>query len=164
MTKSPLTLLSLAARKLFEEQYCEFVKLYPPVRRSVARKLAAIFVAEGEELSKELDRIKTDLAGLLECRSHYIMRTMRKVLGHWTQDVQRAVKLLKLMQTTLASNDDWRFADLSFLTFFTESSRRAIKGIPLYIREAKHPEPVFLFAKFAFYFSNSRHVHQICHL
>ena len=150
--KSPLTLASLSARKLFEKQYNTFERLPPNPRRVIAQRLAATFLEEGEEILKVLVKLKEEIETPLRRRDPRVKRLLDHVICAWIHSIKRADKALKLTLQILSQSNGWDSADVSTLAFYTEGSRWIGENIVAFAEEARCSSiRGFLFTKFKFY-------------
>lgn len=150
--KSPLTLASLAARKLFEKQYNSFERLPLYTRKVITQKLATTFLEEGNEVLEVLESLKEETSAPLRKRDPRVKRLLEHILCAWIGSIRRASKVLKSTIKVLSQDNGWDSADVSTLAFYTEGSRWIGENIVAFAEEARCSSiRGFLFAKFKFY-------------
>ena len=156
--KSPLTLISLSARKLFERQYDSFERLPLYTRKVVTQKLAVTFLKEGEEAFGVFEKLKGEIETLLRRRDPKVKQMLEHILHAWICDTRRANIALKRTLELLSREIDWESADVSTLVFYTEVSRGIGENIVAFVEEARCSSiRGFLFAKFKFYHPTRLH-------
>lgn len=153
MEQNPLSLLSLAARRLFERQYCMFKKLPLHTQRIIAVKLVAAFRTEADQLTVDLFNLEYELREHLRSKVGRVADTLNDIMHTWMKEVQTAHSRLVELHLAMTLYRHRTQPDYRCLVYFRECSQSIREDMPFFRSEVVHPDPgEFLFSRFAIFF------------
>ena len=152
MDKNPSSLLSLAARKLFERQFCTFKKLPSHTQRMIAMKLVRVFRIEADQLTVDLLNLEYELRSHLQSKNDEIATTLNSIMHTWMREVRHAHSRLVGLHLSMTLRHRIQH-DYRCLVYFRECSQCIREDMPFFKNEAVHRDPgEFLFSRFAISF------------
>lgn len=151
MDKNPSSLLSLAAKKLFERQFCTFKKLPLHTQKVIALKLIKAFRMEADQLTVDLFNLEYECRKHIRSKTDIIEKTLNQILRDWIKEVQHVQSRLAGLSCGMARYNRVQ-PDYRCLVFFRECFCSIKESIPFFKSEAVYPDPaVFLFSRFAIF-------------
>lgn len=140
LLKSPFSLVSLSARKLFEvrSQFNEFARLPRHLRKLLAVKITKIFTEDASEFLQELITLEEAVREPLNARVGKIGLQLSYVLDLWIRDIRRSCCNLARLQSQLEPDSGIQNPEIHLLMHYAECHRWIKEGnLPEFIREAK---------------------------
>ena len=151
MDRNPSSLLSLAAKKLFERQFCTFKKLPLHTQKVIALKVIKAFRVEADQLTVDLFNLEYECRKRIRSKTDIIEKTLNQILRDWIKEVQHAQSQLAGLSYGMARYNRVE-PDYRCLVFFRECYCSIRESIPFFKSEAAYPDPaVFLFSRFAIF-------------
>ena len=139
--KSPFSLLSLSARKLFESQFKKFSELPKHTQQVLAKKLLGIFLEEASGFLIELAELKFTLREPLSLKPGEVRGRLNFLFSQWVKDIERARGNLSRLVYQFSPESRVRNPDVHLLMHYTECQRWIKEGIlPAFVQEVKRTD------------------------